>query len=1511
MATTAERIEAIRNRGNTSSGAGLSPSASQNTNTGGTSYTERIDAIRNRGNEGTTASLPDYSKQAESNFTPAVEKEPETLWDKLLGLVGVERSKTRKPVSLGTSSDTGDKEMDAYLNNISGKATAAVEDKREGVDEVNYGKLMTGVARKGINQAMGGLTSTADWLIGNPLKAVGWENNPVSWLNQEMKNEAKLLSEIYDENASKSKPAQLFDKYGSSAVAALPQAAIAFYSGGLSLGTQGTTAALQTASTASKASSLGNTISSALGGMLKNPQYWTSFSQTAGNSYEQAKHDGAGNLAASAYAMTNGLVNSLIEVGGGGIQDLPADLRSGSAPAIYSWVMTAIDEGNEEMIQGVIERGLQNLVYHKNNPLVSNSDPNAIINPKTMVEDYAGGFAVGGLLGGGQIATNALLSNKGQATQSAEEQNAEPPATPAETTTESISAERSSEAEPSIEPGRVIHTEENIIEALAAKGMSEQQAAAIAPTLLRVVTGDTTLSNSELMRVPLRDSRVKAIVSEYTGAQIDPQETSASRLKAQYKAATEAAAQAEGVLPFGMGAAAGSELRTPFTEWRDNSTAPEHEIGEKATRYLGVPTIDLEGKRTMKTGQTIAEAATTTDENAAVIENLYVNGDLSYVPNVDSDLAAQAAEDIAHNGWSESVKNWTADVRGGKVSPELVARGAQLINNAGQANNANAKEYADLVIDYSNLLHNAGQSLQAARILKMLTPEGRLYGIQKSVEKLNEEVGTRYEVSIPQNLLEEYHNAATEAERDVIVGKMQKAIAKRLPSKLTDKWTALRYVNMLGNFRTQERNILSNVGNLINYRLKDEVATLVETIVNFVKPGTVERTKSAFVGRDWMRVARKDFTNVQDAALGEGKYNDGGAADAFGRGVDRYRSVFKNSGTWGTKKTSPGAVKLTRKITDALWKVPEAYRRVTNWSMEKGDLIFSKAAYSRSLAGFLKARGVTPEQFASGAVDPALLEDARVYAIKQAQEVTLRDRNAFSDAVSKMFRGDNTPKAIKIVGEGASPFRRTPANAMVRMEEFSPLGFITTAYNAAKAKKHGESMKASDIIDEVAKSLTGTGLMILGYALRENGLIRASGDREDEDIDALNGAQDWSIVIPGIGSYTFDWASASVLPVFMGAQLNELFADEQLEAAEVFSALSAIPEPVLEMSMLSGLNDTLENAQYSESPLMYFLLASALNYYTQGMTNSLFGQLERISEPNRMTTYIDPDNPLPESIQLLIGKNSAKVPGWDYQQTEYHDEFGQRESSGTVVQRIIDNLLSPGYWEPEKNNKAVDFATWVHENTDVKAFPDTSPPKTLTYDEETYTLTQQEREMFQRIQGEAAQEYLEAAGDNKEFKSLDKEQQEDIVSGILSRVSEDAKYAILNEKGIDAEPSAATMAAAELPPDVFVNWLVETATTETPPTYESTPKWQTFEIAAALPDPFALSLIIAQGGTAGERVRDAVEAGVPLDTAVAYYRATTERNADGKEPSAAEKRQRINDIGLTMEQRGILNRIFG
>lgn len=307
-----------------------------------------------------------------------------------------------------------------------GKATFSGNRTPGKQQKYSVGKGIAGATMKGINQAAQGIADTlalAEDVAFSPFELVSGQqlgdlsdSGLANKLQRRIRNEGQELEDKYAANVERGgKAAETFDKYGALTVAAVPQAVAAVLTSGASLGA--TPATLAKTAATEMAPSIANTIRNSVFAMGKDPQYWLSFSQVVGSSYEQALDDmeksGVDNntarTKAALYATGNGLMNAAVEVGGG-IQTLPEQLKHGSA-AWKAWLESAFDEGKEEVVQGILERATQNVAYKKGNPLASMRDENAILNPLTSAEEFLGGAVVGGVLGGGQVGANAALQS--------------------------------------------------------------------------------------------------------------------------------------------------------------------------------------------------------------------------------------------------------------------------------------------------------------------------------------------------------------------------------------------------------------------------------------------------------------------------------------------------------------------------------------------------------------------------------------------------------------------------------------------------------------------------------------------------------------------------------------------------------------------------------------------------------------------------------------------------------------------------------------------------------------------------------------------------------------------------------------------------------------------------------------------------------------------------------------------------------------------------------------------
>lgn len=701
-----------------------------------------------------------------------------------------------------------------------------------------------------------------------------------------------------------------------------------------------------------------------------------------------------------------------------------------------------------------------------------------------------------------------------------------------------------------------------------------------------------------------------------------------------------------------------------------NQSERFHPEGEKAARPVDVPVEDFQGRSIPKSAATVLEAGATPDSAVEVIEQAIANGEFSFDRITDEAAQKRARQTVESKGWDAARESFHQQAAGGKAGKHTMALGQLLLNNAMNAGDSRA--VIDILTDYATLSTQSAQAMQAQRMLKKLSPEGQLYGIQRSVENLRGELAERYgdkapDLNIDEAFVDQFLQAQDQAGRDTAMEKIYRDIARQVPATWMDKWNAWRYLAMLGNPRTHVRNIVGNAAFAPVRMVKNAIGTALESGVDYLSPNGIQRTKAALnpasaEDRALVQAAFADLANVQEQLLGGGKYSE----SAMGK-IDRYRTIFR---------TLP----------------LEAVRKANSAAMDVEDTWFSRPAYAGALAGYLKANGITAQALSDGTADASAMDAARAYAVREAQRATYRDSNAFSDFVSGLrYRGKNqVGQAANFVMEGVLPFRKTPANILMRGVEYSPAG-LAKGLSYDLAKVHSGEMTAAQAIDNISAGLTGTGLLALGAWLASIGLVSGggSGDDEQDVMSDLTGGQDYALTV-GDRNFTLDWLAPEALPFFVGVELWNTMTDRGADGVQLKDALSAmerITDPMLEMSMLQGLQDAIDNVRYADGGTLPKVVANAaVSYLSQGVP-TLFGQLERTAEDRRGTTFVDRASWMPNDMQYTLGRVMNKLPG-EFQQIPYVDAWGRQESTGNPAERSFNNFLNPAYTSRENETEA-------------------------------------------------------------------------------------------------------------------------------------------------------------------------------------------------------------------------------
>ena len=574
-----------------------------------------------------------------------------------------------------------------------------------------------------------------------------------------------------------------------------------------------------------------------------------------------------------------------------------------------------------------------------------------------------------------------------------------------------------------------------------------------------------------------------------------------------------------------------------------------------------------------------------------------------------------------------------------------------------------------------------------------------------------------------------------------------KRLTKYLPAKtFGDKMESIRYLSMLGNTRTHARNVLGNVSMGVVTRAKDNVSGVMQLALPKDQRTKAVGTTLTADGRKMVDLAKEYGQNKMYSVL----YNDG-----------KFNAESGLRAAQDTFTSKPG--KIIQKAAD-----------INSALLEKEDNIFLTSAFGNAMASQLKARGYDSSVFtATDAKSKQALVDAAATALRDAKEATFHEDNFLSTAL-KNYQNDIKGhgvggKILWAVGEGVLPFKKTPLNIAKNAMEYNIVGGTVEA-----AYRYATGASSADVIDAAAKGLTGTALMGIGGILAYNGLLNGSdsGDDRADAFDEMTGKQEYSINIPGKGTYTIDWASPASVPLLMGAEIANEWQNDGLSVTKFLDAARKIGNPILETTMLQGLNDTLDSVSYADSnDKLATLLGGTLGSYAQQYVPTASGQIARTIDPMRRSTYGGGDSKTERNTNYAIRKAENKIPGLSMNNEPYIDQWGREEANldgtddtaGGMFLRGAYNFGSPGYYSAENVTPVDEYLQGLYGSTnDSHVYPEKASSK-ITVDSDDYYMTPKEKTEYAKTSGQTAYDLVDELRQNSMFLQLPEDQQSALV----------------------------------------------------------------------------------------------------------------------------------------------------
>lgn len=692
------------------------------------------------------------------------------------------------------------------------------------------------------------------------------------------------------------------------------------------------------------------------------------------------------------------------------------------------------------------------------------------------------------------------------------------------------------------------------------------------------------------------------------------------------------------------------------------------EPGMNPARTIDVPQSTNGTDRVSNVARTIMESGVTPDSLIPALENHVAEGLFSHDVKSLKKTLSGATKTIQKKGWQGAFDQWEEVTDGRRaVTDDDIALGQMMYTAAVEAGDTQTamKLAADLAVQGTAL----GRGVNAFKLLKKTTPEGQLYYLQKAVQRIQQEYQSRFDkqagkaakkhgvpaediadqygIKLNEDLVQEFLNAETDEARTKVVDKIYNDVAQQIPKTAGDIVNAWRYFAMLGNPRTHVRNFMGNVASAIALDASHKVSAVGQKFLPQEK-----RTRVLHTSKAAKQFAKADYANVE-AELSGNAY-----------------------------KTEMSEIKQRQKLfPKPLQKVMDTNTR----ALDAEDQVFKKKSYIDSMGNFLTARGWDVNNLTE-----AQLNEARQHAIQDAKIATFQDASALADTLGRLEKKN---KATEVIIGSLVPFKRTPINVAKRSFELSPAGLLKAiTYDAVQVKKG--NMDATKMIDHIGQGLTGSSVAALGAFLAAQGIFSAgsSDDDKEANFDAGMGQQEYAINIGG-KSYTIDWASPAVVPLAMGGELYEAlhqkYDDDETAFNQAMATVSRMFDPMLNMTMLSGIGSTVTSAAYNKSNPLFGIASNVATNFGGQFVPTLFGQIARTVDNTRRTTYADKNSPVPSSVQKFFQRQANKIPGLSQYQPAYTDVWGREQKNGpdNVFARAAYNFFSPGYLADAKGTQ--------------------------------------------------------------------------------------------------------------------------------------------------------------------------------------------------------------------------------
>lgn len=810
------------------------------------------------------------------------------------------------------------------------------------------------------------------------------------------------------------------------------------------------------------------------------------------------------------------------------------------------------------------------------------------------------------------------------------------------------------------------------------------------------------------------------------------------------------------------------ELRLPTKETINSKKVDAYNIlyqDNNQINKLNLPIAD--GGKVRKHYKSIMQSSNTSPEAKAIAKELI--GSDTYVPDSNKRQLETADNRIMSNGAdNEAVTLATKVKNNDKITADDIAVGERLIEYYSKT--GEKEKLQDAIQNVALAGTQAGQTVQAMSLINRQTPQGQAVYLSKVVDRMNKEIEKRTKGKGQQfNLTPEMLDKITNSSKENLeknIDEVARELAKQVPKTTMEKIDSWRYFSMLANPRTHIRNIIGNFSMASVQTVKNKVAGGLEAMAQ--KTGMIdERTKTLKpASKEVKAFAKADVENVLGRLNNESKFDTRNL-------IQQYQRTFKSN-----------------VLENTLGKL----YNLNSKALEAEDTFGLKRAYRKAMADYMTANKLTEKDLTAGTKEAdTKLENARKYAIEQAQEATFHQ---YSSVASLLNTLENKNKATKLLTGAIIPFKKTPINVAKTGIEYSPIG-IVKSFTTDIAKLRKGDINVNQYIDNLAKGLTGTGITLAGYALAQAGTLSASGDEDNQKNQYYQqdrGNQSFSLKI-GDKTYSLDWLSPTAIPLFIGAQLNdnvknageEQTTEDMLDKiSNSIDAMASAMNPMIEMSMLSGVASAVKSFAQGDAQFIQNLAINSAKSYVNQFFPTLGGQIAKMVDDTERTTTSTKQNMFAKAVDSTGRQILNKIPFASKLLPAKTDIWGNEiKREPNKLYRALQQAVFPWTEKTLKTTNVDNSISDLYEKTgDNSVLPNTSINKDFTINSEKYRLTSDEYANYKKQYGKTSYNLLNKLTSSSEYKNMTDEQKTKAISEIYSYANEKNKIDYANKNNI-------------------------------------------------------------------------------------------------------------------------------